>query len=199
MSSLGRIWVDHSNPVLRHGIVGCLREASHDVAGSGAGLRPVPDLAGVSLLIFDIEGSGVDRAVALARGRDLRLVGLFGGPGSDGLRDLQRAGLSAVLGTTALTPSRLLTCIQAVQRLPGPPSRPRRMLVGTSPPCAARFTPREIDVLRLLADGATTRDIAQRMNYSERTVKHIVHDVLVKLRGRTRAHAVAVAARSGVI
>ena len=54
-------------------------------------------------------------------------------------------------------------------------------------------------MLRLLAEGASTRDIAERMNYSERTVKNIVHGLLVKLRGRTRAQAVAVAARRGVI
>jgi DNA-binding NarL/FixJ family response regulator len=164
-----------------------------------AGLQPVPDLTGVGVLIFETDGTPLDRVVALARGRGVRLVGLLGEARPDRLRDLQRAGLSAVLSTTALPPARLLACLQAVQQFPGPPSRPPRMLIGTAPHDAQRFTPREVDVLRLLADGASTRDIAERMNYSERTVKNIVHDLLVKLRGRTRAQAVAVAARRGVI
>ena len=61
------------------------------------------------------------------------------------------------------------------------------------------LTGRELDVLRLLAEGRSTRDIAQRLSYSERTVKNIVHDVLEKLHGRTRAHAVALASRLGII
>jgi DNA-binding CsgD family transcriptional regulator len=51
----------------------------------------------------------------------------------------------------------------------------------------------------MLADGEGTREIAVRLNYSERTVKNIVHDLLIKLNCKTRAHAVALAARRGVI
>lgn len=43
------------------------------------------------------------------------------------------------------------------------------------------------------------RSIAQRLCYSERTIKNIVHDVLVKTNCRTRAHAVALATRQGFI
>jgi len=42
-------------------------------------------------------------------------------------------------------------------------------------------------VLRMLADGETTRGIAERLNYSERTVKNIVRDLLSKLNCKTRA------------
>ena len=58
---------------------------------------------------------------------------------------------------------------------------------------------RELDVLRLLANGANTREMARELCYSERTVKTIVHDVLIKLACRTRAQAVALALREGVI
>lgn len=61
------------------------------------------------------------------------------------------------------------------------------------------LTDREFDVLRLLADGSTTREIAEDLSYSERTIKNIVHSVLQKLNCRTRAHAVALAARHGVV
>ena len=51
-------------------------------------------------------------------------------------------------------------------------------------------------MLHMLADGLTTREIAEELSYSERTVKNIVHDVLEKLGCRTRAHAVAIATRA---
>jgi DNA-binding NarL/FixJ family response regulator len=61
------------------------------------------------------------------------------------------------------------------------------------------LTHRELAVLRMLADGEDTRGIAAELNYSERTIKNIVRDVLVKLGCRTRAQAVATATRQGAI
>jgi DNA-binding NarL/FixJ family response regulator len=58
---------------------------------------------------------------------------------------------------------------------------------------------REVDVLRLLADGLSTLEIAGRLNYSERTVKNIIHGVLTRLKLKNRAHAVAFAVRNGVL
>ena len=58
---------------------------------------------------------------------------------------------------------------------------------------------RERAVLRLLAEGSDTLEMAHALCFSERTVKNIVHDVLMKLNCRTRAHAVALATRSGAI
>ena len=64
---------------------------------------------------------------------------------------------------------------------------------------AAGLEKREVDVLRLLADGLGTPEIAVRLNYSERTVKNIIHGVLTRMKLRNRAHAVAYAVRSGVL
>jgi DNA-binding NarL/FixJ family response regulator len=61
------------------------------------------------------------------------------------------------------------------------------------------LAPRERDVLRLLAEGLDTAAIAERLSYSERTVKNIVQAVLSRLSLRNRAHAVAYAMRVGVI
>ena len=58
---------------------------------------------------------------------------------------------------------------------------------------------REVEVVRLLASGFETRAIAAELSYSERTVKGIVHDILTRTGCRTRAQAVAVAVRRGVI
>jgi DNA-binding NarL/FixJ family response regulator len=61
------------------------------------------------------------------------------------------------------------------------------------------LTAREVDVLRLVADGFDTREIAGKLSYSERTVKNILHDVTSRLRLRNRTHAVAYALRNGLI
>ena len=58
---------------------------------------------------------------------------------------------------------------------------------------------REVDVLRLLAEGYDTADIADALAYSERTIKNVIHDVTSRLQLRNRSHAVAVAMRTGVI
>jgi DNA-binding NarL/FixJ family response regulator len=61
------------------------------------------------------------------------------------------------------------------------------------------FTARERQLLRLLADGHDTVEIARLLAYSERTVKKIVHQMLTRLRLRNRAHAVAHAMRAGLL
>ena len=60
------------------------------------------------------------------------------------------------------------------------------------------LAPREVEVLRLLADGFDTQDIAKELCYSERTVKNVVHDVTSRLQLRNRSHAVAYALREGL-
>jgi DNA-binding NarL/FixJ family response regulator len=58
---------------------------------------------------------------------------------------------------------------------------------------------REIDVLRLLADGQDTAQIAARLRYSERTIKKILQDLTTRLQLRNRTHAVSYALRIGAI
>ena len=61
------------------------------------------------------------------------------------------------------------------------------------------LTPRETEVLRLVADGLDTSEIAARMCYSERTVKNVLHDLTTRLQLKNRTHAVAYAVREGLI
>ena len=58
---------------------------------------------------------------------------------------------------------------------------------------------REVDVLRLVAEGYDTGEIARRLAFSERTIKSVLHDVTTRLQLRNRAHAVAFAVREGFI
>ncbi|MEU4805772.1 LuxR C-terminal-related transcriptional regulator [Actinosynnema sp. NPDC023587] len=59
--------------------------------------------------------------------------------------------------------------------------------------------PREQAVLRMVADGHETAEIATALSYSSRTVSAIVHDITHRLRLKNRAHAVAYALRQGLI
>ena len=60
-------------------------------------------------------------------------------------------------------------------------------------------TMREIEVLQLISDGLVNREIGDRLYLSEETVKSHVRHLLAKLHARSRAHAVAIGFRRGLI
>jgi DNA-binding CsgD family transcriptional regulator len=158
------------------------------------------------VLIFDVDVAGVDSPGAGARRFDMRMVRSPAiNPQLDRSLDSGDGEITAVLILRDLTPSRLASCVRAATRAGGSisPERLCQLLpegVGAEvDPHQLELTDREYDVLRMLADGESTRGMAEQLSYSERTVKNIVHDLLVKLGCRTRAHAVALAARQGVI
>jgi DNA-binding NarL/FixJ family response regulator len=70
---------------------------------------------------------------------------------------------------------------------PEPPARP------------AGLCDRDMEVLRLMADGHTTAGIARDLAYSESTIKNIIHAIVRELGARNRAHAVAMAMRAKLI
>ncbi|MBN6042316.1 response regulator transcription factor [Amycolatopsis sp. 195334CR] len=105
--------------------------------------------------------------------------------------DPGRAGDGVVrLPRRALTTASLMRAISdASQGLASPPApRPPKGL-----------SPREIQVLRLLAEGRDTAEIAAELAYAERTVKNILSGLLTRLELRNRTHAVAHALRHGLI
>jgi len=61
------------------------------------------------------------------------------------------------------------------------------------------FETRELDVLRHLADGLDIIDVALRLNFSERTVKNIIHGLLTRLGLHNRTHAVSFAIRNNLL
>jgi DNA-binding NarL/FixJ family response regulator len=122
------------------------------------------------------------------------------------MEDAVKAGFAGVLIREEVAPASLVAAVQAVACGVGsiPPAVLAPLLNGrgcSSGPPVDRgvLAGRELNVLRLLAEGSTTREIAGELCYSERTVKNIVHDTLAKLHCRTRAHAVAVMARQGAL
>jgi DNA-binding CsgD family transcriptional regulator len=61
------------------------------------------------------------------------------------------------------------------------------------------LTVREAEVLRLVADGHDTADVAEKLGFSESTVKGIMAKIMSRIDARNRCHAVAIAVRNGLI
>ncbi|HYN94203.1 MAG TPA: response regulator transcription factor [Pilimelia sp.] len=197
------VWIDDSHAIVRRGMAACLQQAGFVVRGESAALLPVPTVANLDVLVFESEGSALRRAVRLA-GTSTKLVATLRTASEQQVREIVDAGVGAVLPHATLTPETLVTSLRAVVAgtvaLPG--DLLARLLLHVTQ--ASNLGPgglnaRERSVLRLLAEGMDTRGIAEDLCFSERTVKNVVHDVLTKLNCRTRAQAVALATREGVI
>jgi DNA-binding CsgD family transcriptional regulator len=61
------------------------------------------------------------------------------------------------------------------------------------------LTAREKQVLRLVADRCATREVAEQLCYSERTIKSLIQDAVTKLNARWRSQAVAEAVQASLI
>lgn len=100
---------------------------------------------------------------------------------------LQRAISNAREGTGQLPTDQLRAVLRSLehqqQRTPHP----------------SNLSPREAHVIRLLANGLDTSEIAMQLIYSERTVKNVLHNLLSRLNLRNRVHAVSYALRHGLI
>jgi DNA-binding NarL/FixJ family response regulator len=100
--------------------------------------------------------------------------------------------LAAGAGGGVMPPDLLGELLEHVQRLQNEVLSPRGLT-------QSGLTPREIDVLRLMADGWDTAEIADKLCYSERTVKNVIYALTSRLNLRNRPHAVAYAMRAGMI
>jgi DNA-binding NarL/FixJ family response regulator len=105
---------------------------------------------------------------------------------------LEAAVMAAVHGNGTLAPDLLGRLMVQMSRLQRDVLAPR----GIGP---SGVTDRELDVLRLLADGLDTAEIARRLAYSERTIKNVIHDLTSRLNLKNRLHAVAYAMKVGLI
>ena len=120
-------------------------------------------------------------------------------------------GVSGLLRRADATPDVLVRTIQQVANgdgvlpsdllgtLLGQVGRLQRQLLSPQGLTFSGLTDRETAVLRLIADGHDTNEIAQQLCYSQRTVKNVLHDVTTRLQLRNRSHAVAYAVRAGLI
>ncbi|MGW3998593.1 response regulator transcription factor [Amycolatopsis sp. NPDC004772] len=99
---------------------------------------------------------------------------------------------AAAAGEGALPPDLLGRLLNRVSRLQRQVLQPRGLRLGG-------MSDRETEVLRLVAAGYSTQEIADELCYSQRTVKSILHDVTNRFQLRNRSHAVAYALREGLI
>jgi len=124
--------------------------------------------------------------------------------------DALRAGASGFL-LKDVTAERLFDAVRVVaageallapaitRRLISEFARIRRPAPAAAAPALAALTPRETEVLRLVAEGLTNRQIAERLVISVATANYHVSWLLIKLGASNRAQAVAVATRQGLI
>ena len=201
-----RVRVRATDPVSEAGVASQLR-VQHDLEVLSSDSPARPD---VVVLVAD----RVDEPTAAG----IRATRDSGGPrvvlvvGSvDGVEVLAAAGVAAIVRRCEATPDRLSTAIRAAATGDGhlPPDLLGRLLqqVGDAQrkavaPAGLTFgglTQRELTVLRLIADGYSTSEIATRMAYSERTIKNSIHDLVSRFHLRNRTHAVAFAVRQGLI
>jgi DNA-binding NarL/FixJ family response regulator len=61
------------------------------------------------------------------------------------------------------------------------------------------LTPREVDVLQLVAKGNANKEIAAQLSLTEETVKSHIRNILAKLDANDRTHAVAIGVKRGII
>lgn len=200
------VWVDETHTVLRRGMVSCLTAADFEVLGESADLTPAPPLADLDVLVMEMTDAAV--TVAAQGGWPSRLAVVatvrIPPPTTAGVGVLAHAGVRAFLDRDQVTPDALTAAVeQSAAGAVTLPSEAFEALVCSDQvrelSTAHSLATRERDVLRLLAEGHDTRSIGGTLSYSERTVKNIVHDVLIKLDCRTRAQAVGVATRHGWI
>ena len=195
---------DH--PVVRDGLVAILHQGEPDLevvgeAGDGREAVTAWRTLKPTVTIMDLQlpgQSGVEAIIAIRReDPEARVLVLTT---FDGDADIQRA-LEAGARGYLLKSVRRATLIEAVRAVAAgqrylPPATAARLVEAME---AERLTPRELDVLRLLALGQRNREIAEDLGLAEPTVKIHVNNLLRKLQVKDRTEAAVVALRRGLI
>jgi DNA-binding NarL/FixJ family response regulator len=201
-------YVYAADPISQVGVVSHLRPRPEVVVVTDAEI----ERAQVAVIVTDAVDEAALRVLrAIQRGGVPRTVLVAGTLDDAALVAAAEAGVSGLLRRVDVTPESLVRVIVRVAAGDGevPPDLLARLLsqVGklqrqVLAPRGLSFSglsDREIQVLRLVADGHDTGEIARLLCYSERTVKNVLHDVTTRLQLRNRSHAVAYALREGLI
>ena len=100
--------------------------------------------------------------------------------------------IAGVLPAPSLTAAQLRATVHAA-------ATGLRIDAGTTDGQGPAIDSRARRVLELMAEGCGTREIAEQMSYSERTIKKLITGLQAQLGARSRAHIVAQAIRLGII
>jgi DNA-binding NarL/FixJ family response regulator len=162
--------------------------------------RVEPDVVLMDLLMPDGDGIAAIRELRLAR-PEARVMVL-----SSYIDDAQVFGAiqagAAGYQLKDIQPEALADAIRAVhagQPALHPEAQARLMHRTAEPPAGTTLTPRERDVLRLLAEGFANKEIGRRLFVSEKTVKTHVSSILQKLGVQDRTQAALAAVRQHLL
>jgi len=194
---------DH--PLLREGIAALIgSEEDMELVGEASNGREAVDLfrkyqPDITLMDMQMpEMNGID-AIGAIRGEfpDARIIVLTTHPGDSLVSRALKAGARAYL-LKGMLRKELSETIRAVH------AGQKRMSSEVAAEIAEHstdnaLTPREIDVLRLVAAGNANKEIGARLSLTEVTVKSHVQNILAKLGANDRTHAVTIALKRGII
>jgi two-component system, NarL family, response regulator YdfI len=200
-----------ASTVRRAGLEALIREALLlKLAGSLHGLLAIAQYAeqlqpDVLLVDFGNE-SRSEPGVLMGIPNSFPVVALVDQPSADWTALALRSGVKAILPRDS-SMDEILPAIQAAYagfvlldaettqilaaRIPTPSVQPA--------PALDDLTPREVEVLRMLAEGLGNREMAGRLGISDHTVKFHVSSILDKLGASTRTEAVTMGIRMGII
>jgi DNA-binding NarL/FixJ family response regulator len=205
-----------SNLIYRTGLVACLASipdvgSVHGVATTQEALEYSTITACDVIVVDNDRLDGAEAIRALGAISDAHFIVCSSGRDEDDVVCSVAAGATAYLskesltaevleaavaatthGGSAIAPEFVGLLISGIVRASGEVLEPRGL--SLSP-----LRDRDKRVLRMVADGHSTREIAAQLSYSERTVKKILHEVVMRLNARTRSQAVAQAVRRGLI
>jgi DNA-binding NarL/FixJ family response regulator len=200
-----RILTVDDHDLLRQGIA-ALIEAEPDmelVAEAGSGHRAITEFRkhrpDVTLMDLQMpEMSGIECIIAIrSEFPNARIIVLTTYPGDVQVVRALKAGARGYLLKVQAN-RELLEAIRAVHRGQKriPPEVAAELAEHTAEDDLSR---REIDVLRLIAEGNANKDIAGKLLISEETVKSHVANILARLQANDRTHAVTTALKRGII
>jgi DNA-binding NarL/FixJ family response regulator len=202
------VFVYASDPISEAGIAGQLRGQPAVLLVDHADV----DMAAVAIVVCDeVDEEATRAAKALQRNGVPRVVVVVTRVDDSGLLAAVEAGACGLVRRREATSERLVAAVRSAVAGDGslPPDllgrlldqvgRLQREVLSPQGVTLSGLAEREIEVLRLVADGLDTNEIAHQMCYSERTVKNVIHDVTTRLQLRNRSHAVAYAMRQGLI
>ena len=214
MSNPIRVMVIDDHPMVRHGLRTLLAQyPDMDVVGESDGGPATLDLVArwrpqVILLDIRLPGtSGIELARQIRRaGCEARIIILTSYDDDGYLMEAAHAGVYGYLLKSA-SPEVLAEAIRAVhagQRqlspdLAGKALAQLETLSRVQAQFEAGVTDLELQLLRLIVDGASIQAMSQTLYLSERTVKRKIQDLLTKFGAANRAQAVAEAFKRGLL